>query len=176
MFLGRHEPRKGLDVLLDALPSAAADVRLWVGGDGPETAGAPRPARRRPADRVARSASSDDEKAPALRGADVFCAPSLRGESFGIVLLEAMAAGTAVVASDLPATRNVARADVDGLLVPPGDTDALAGALDRALADDDLRARLVASGDAERADGLLDGATCADALRPSSTSAPRRPA
>ena len=72
---------------------------------------------------------SDEEKASRLRGADVFCAPSLRGESFGVVLLEAMAARTPVVASDLDGYRNVARSGADALLVPPGDPRALAAAL-----------------------------------------------
>ena len=94
---------------------------------------------------------TDEEKRRRLRGADVFCAPSLRGESFGVVLLEAMAARAAIVAVDLPGYRNVARPDRDAVLVPPGDRDALAGALRRVLADPDLRARLVSSGE-ERAD------------------------
>jgi len=76
----------------------------------------------------------------------VFCAPSLRGESFGVVLIEAMAAGTAIVASDLPGYRRVARPDVDALLTPPGDTLSLAAALKRVLADDDLAGRLRANG------------------------------
>ena len=63
----------------------------------------------------------DDEKAAELRAADVFCAPSLHGESFGVVLLEAMAAQTPIVASDLPGYRNVARSGADAILVPPGD-------------------------------------------------------
>ena len=94
---------------------------------------------------------SDEEKFRRLRGADVFCAPSLRGESFGVVLIEAMAAGATVVASALDGYRNVATDDVDSLLVEPGDVDALAVALDRALADDELSTRLRAGGD-ERAD------------------------
>ena len=64
---------------------------------------------------------SDREKMERLKAADVFCAPSLHGESFGVVLIEAMAASTAVVASDLPGYANVARAGRDALLVPPGD-------------------------------------------------------
>ena len=119
-FVGRHEPRKGLDVLLAALRHLPADVRIWVAGDGPETAtlqahhtGDPR------IEWLGRI--GDEEKASRMRGADVFCAPSLRGESFGVVLLEAMAARTPVVASDLDGYRNVARSGADALLVPPGD-------------------------------------------------------
>ena len=59
----------------------------------------------------------------------MFCAPSLHGESFGVVLIEAMAAGTPVVASGIDGYRNVATDGVDALLVEPGDADALAAAL-----------------------------------------------
>jgi phosphatidyl-myo-inositol alpha-mannosyltransferase len=144
-FLGRHEPRKGLDVLLAALDGLPADVRVWVGGDGPQTR-----------ELQARHAGdhriewlgriSDEERAARLRGADVYCSPSVRGESFGIVLLEAMAARTALVASDLDGHRNVATDGVDAVLTPVGDHRALADALARVLADADLRARIIAGG------------------------------
>lgn len=154
-FIGRHEPRKGLAVLLDAMPRLPANVRLWIGGDGPETAtlhsrtaGDPRI--------TWLGRISDEEKARRMRGADVFCAPSLHGESFGVVLLEAMAAETAVVASDLPGYANVARAQRDALLVPPGDVDALAGALRRVLEDRALRGELVASGDLRAAEFSME--------------------
>lgn len=144
-FLGRHEPRKGLDVLLAALPSLPQHVTIWIGSDGPDTerlklehAGDPR--------LVWLGRLSDEEKRRRLRGADVFCAPSLHGESFGVVLLEAMSADAAIVASDLTGYRLVARPDEDALLVPPGDADALAAALVRVLSDDARRAQLVASG------------------------------
>jgi phosphatidylinositol alpha-mannosyltransferase len=151
-FLGRHEPRKGLAVLLEAMTRLPSNVRLWVGGDGPETAALRSRAAGDP--RIEwLGRISDEEKARRLRGADVFCAPSLHGESFGVVLLEAMAAETAVVASDLPGYANVARADRDGLLVPPGDAAVLAGALDRVLGDRSLRQSLVVSGEA-RASGF----------------------
>ena len=81
----------------------------------------------------------------------MLCAPSLHGESFGVVLIEAMAAGTTVVASALPGYRNVATDGVDSLLVPPGDVDALVGALSAALDDDALTAPLCAAG-SRRAD------------------------
>jgi phosphatidylinositol alpha-mannosyltransferase len=86
-----------------------------------------------------------------LRGADVFCAPSLYGESFGVVLVEAMAAETAIVASGLDGYRNVATHDVNALLVAPGDVDALASALRCLLADPELAARLQKAG-AQRAE------------------------
>jgi phosphatidylinositol alpha-mannosyltransferase len=154
-FLGRHEPRKGLEVLLDSLPSLPADLDVWIGSDGPDTerlkvrhAGDPR------ISWLGRL--SDDEKRRRLRATDVFCAPSLRGESFGVVLLEAMAAGTAIVAADLSGYRLVARPDRDGLLVPPGDVDAMGAALGRVLADAELRDRLVASGTARAAEFSMD--------------------
>jgi phosphatidylinositol alpha-mannosyltransferase len=144
-FCGRHEPRKGLAVLLEALQHLPADVHVWVGSDGPETerlqaayAGDPR------IEWLGRI--SHDEKAARLRGADVFCAPALMGESFGVVLLEAMAAGTAVVASDLDGYRNVATDGADALLAPVGDASALADALRRVLDDERRRAELVEAG------------------------------
>jgi phosphatidylinositol alpha-mannosyltransferase len=149
-FIGRHEPRKGLDVLLEALNDVPREVRLWVGGEGPDTrvlqarlAGDPR------VEWLGRI--SDEEKLARMRAADVFCAPSLRGESFGIVLLEAMAAGTPIVASELPGYANVARQGRDAVLVPPGDARALAAALGRVLAGGDFRTQLVTSG-CERAE------------------------
>ena len=72
---------------------------------------------------------SDDEKRAALERADVLCAPSLGGESFGMVLTEAFAAGTPVVASDIAGYRDVVEDGGDGVLVPPGDALALAEAL-----------------------------------------------
>src|SRR6478609_3742307 len=144
MFLGRHEPRKGLAVLLGAMADLPPDVQLWVGSDGPETealqsryAGDPRI--------TWLGRLSEAEKHRRLRGADLFCAPSIGGESFGVVLLEAMAASTAIVATDLPGYRMVARPDRDALLVPAGDTVALASALRRVLTDPELRSRLVSS-------------------------------
>ena len=89
---------------------------------------------------------SESEKIARLRGADVFCAPSVGGESFGIVLLEAMAAGTAVVAGDIPGYANVARQGRDALLVPPDDARELAHALTAVLSQADERERLVESG------------------------------
>ena len=145
LFLGRHEPRKGLAVLLEAMGELPADVRLWVAGDGPETS----ELRRRVAGDVRiewLGRLSEADKLERLRTATVFCAPSLRGESFGVVLLEAMAARTAVVATSLPGYANVARSDQDALLVPPGDAAALAVALRRALYEPERNAALVSSG------------------------------
>ncbi len=151
-FCGRHEPRKGLDVLLAAMALLPSSTRCWVAGTGPDTA------------RLQAQHAGDariewlgqvceEEKIARMRGADVFCAPSLRGESFGVVLIEAMAARTPIVATDLPGYRNVARPDLDACLVPGGDPEALAAALRAVLTDDDLAERLRVSG-AERAEGF----------------------
>jgi phosphatidyl-myo-inositol alpha-mannosyltransferase len=146
-FCGRHEERKGLRVLVDAVMHADLDVDVWIGSDGPDTA-----------ELTAATAGdgrfhwlgrvTDDEKFARLRTADVFCAPSLHGESFGVVLIEAMAAGTTVVASSLDGYRNVATHDVDALLVEPGDVDALGDAVRRAVTDETLARRLRQRGDA----------------------------
>jgi phosphatidylinositol alpha-mannosyltransferase len=154
-FVGRHEQRKGLEVLLDAMGRLSADVRLWVASDGPQTA----ELRQRTCgdDRIEwLGRLTDEEKASRLRGADIFCAPSLHGESFGIVLLEAMAAQTPIVASDLPGYRNVVRHEVDALLVPPGDPAALAAAIERVLGDTALAERLVVSGEARANELSMD--------------------
>jgi phosphatidylinositol alpha-mannosyltransferase len=147
LFVGRHEPRKGLDVLLAALDRLPADVRVWVVGDGPDTD----ELRRRHAGEARiewLGRIGDEEKRRRMAAADVFCAPALRGESFGIVLLEGMAAGTVVVASDIDGYRNVATDGVDARLVPPGDPQALGEAIAGLLADPSQAASLVAGGQA----------------------------
>ena len=145
LFVGRHEDRKGLRVLLDALDRLPKDARLWVGGEGPETAELKAKVGDDP--RVEwLGRIDDDEKCRRLRAADVFCAPSLHGESFGIVLLEAMAAGTPVVASDLSGYAKVGRQGREALLVPPGDAGALGAAITRVLNDASFASRLVEGG------------------------------
>jgi phosphatidylinositol alpha-mannosyltransferase len=144
-FIGRHEERKGLSILLEALSKLPSDVHLWIASDGPQTA-----------ELKTRFASdtriewlgriSDSEKISRMGRASVFCAPSLHGESFGVVLLEAMAAGTPVVASNLDGYRNVATDDETALLVETGNVADLASALARVLADSRLAARLTANG------------------------------
>jgi phosphatidyl-myo-inositol alpha-mannosyltransferase len=132
LFLGRHEPRKGLGVLLDAFAQVERPAVLWVAGDGPSSEVERR--RHPESDRVKwLGLLSDEEVAARAAGADVLCAPSLRGESFGMVLLEAMAARCAVVASDLDGYRSAAGGNAE--LVPPGDVVALSRALGATLAD-----------------------------------------
>lgn len=157
-FLGRFdEPRKGIRVLLDAaarLAPARPGLRLLVVGRGDADA------LRRDAGPVLKprldvlGAVDEPTKAAALRSMDVFCAPNVGGESFGMVLTEAMAAGTPVVASDLGAFRRVL---VDesvgppaGVLTATGDAGALAGAL-AALLDDPARRAALATAARARA-------------------------
>ncbi|HET9876636.1 MAG TPA: glycosyltransferase family 4 protein [Mycobacterium sp.] len=149
LFLGRYdEPRKGMAVLLGALPALVerfGDAQVLIVGRGDEDA------LRVQAGGLAAHLRflgqvDDAEKASALRSADVYCAPHTGGESFGIVLVEAMAAGTAVVASDLDAFRRVLRDGEAGRLVPVDDSAALAAALIEVLEDDTARARYVAAG------------------------------
>ncbi len=144
-FFGRHESRKGLAVLLEARHLLDDDVTIWVGGSGPETdklkeltADDPRV--------VWLGRVDDDELASRLAGADIACLPSLHGESFGVVLIEAMAAGTAIVASDLPGYRAVARPEEHAILVPPEDSAALGHALRDLLKNQTRREELVAAG------------------------------
>ena len=151
-FCGRHETRKGLAVLVEAFSGLDVDAELWIASTGPDTAAL---MERTSGDERFRwlGRISDEEKYSRLRSADVFCAPSLGGESFGVVLIEAMAAGTTVVASSLDGYQNVASHELDALLSPPGDAAALRASLERALGDPDLAARLRAAG-RERADSF----------------------
>lgn len=152
LFVGRHEPRKGLEVLLEAFAGLPGDVRLWVAGEGPETQRLREGADRRVRGRIDwLGRLSDDELARRLRGAAAFCAPSLHGESFGVVLLEAMAAGTPVIASDISGYRDVARDGREALLVSPGDAGPLTRALHRVLHEPHLAAELVEAGVARAA-------------------------
>ena len=132
LFLGRHETRKGLGVLLDSFAAVERPAVLWVAGDGPQSEVQRR--RHPESDRVKwLGVLSDREVDARLVGADVLCAPSLRGESFGMVVLEGMAARCSVVASDLAGYRSAAGGHA--VLVPPGDVQSLSRALGVALAD-----------------------------------------
>ncbi|MPQ99195.1 glycosyltransferase [Modestobacter sp. I12A-02628] len=151
-FLGRYdEPRKGLAVLLEAMPAVLAahpGTRLLIAGRGdaeelhalvgPELG---------PAVTLLGELSEAD-KAAFLRSVDVYCAPNLLGESFGVILIEAMAAGAPIVASDLDAFTRVLRGGDAGVLVRRGDPGALAAALVDVLGDPARRAALAAAGSA----------------------------
>ncbi|MGA0830937.1 MAG: glycosyltransferase family 4 protein, partial [Nitriliruptoraceae bacterium] len=153
LFVGRLEPRKGVDVALAAFARLAADhpaLRLRVVGAGPLEADLRRRLAALPpavAARVELRGRVAQDRLPAeLAAADVALVPSRGGESFGIVLLELMAAGTPVVASDLEAYRAVARPDVEAVLVPVGDDAAMAAGAARLLDDAALADRLAAAG------------------------------
>ncbi len=149
LFVGRLERRKGLSDLLRAFVSVRKQVplaRLVVVGDGPLRASAETFVQRHGIDGVELRGRVQDEELPRLyREAAVFCAPSLENESFGIVLIEAMAAGTPVVASDLPGYRSVLVEGETGVIVPRGDVRALGEQLVRVLEDGALRERLGAA-------------------------------
>jgi phosphatidylinositol alpha-mannosyltransferase len=145
-FVGRFdEPRKGMAVLLGALPALVErfpEIEILVVGRGDEDG------LREQAGALAGHLRflgqvDDAQKASAMRSADVYCAPNTGGESFGIVLVEAMAAGTTVVASDLDAFRRVLDDGRGGRLVPVDDPGALAAGLIDVLADDAARARYI---------------------------------
>jgi phosphatidylinositol alpha-mannosyltransferase len=145
-FLGRFtEPRKGFPILLDAFARLAADrpgLRLLVAGpgDADEALEDVDPALR---DRIVMlGLVSDADKARMLRSVDVYVAPNTGGESFGIILTEAMAAGTPIVASDLDAFRRVLDDGHAGALFRNGDAAALAGTLGKLLDDPASRAEL----------------------------------
>jgi phosphatidyl-myo-inositol alpha-mannosyltransferase len=151
-FLGRmDETRKGLEVLLAAFPLLAAErprLRLLIAGRGDVDevlARVPAPYR----DRVVLLGQvSDEDRVRMLHSVDVFCAPNTGGESFGMVLVEAMASGAPIVASDLDAFRQVLRGGEAGALFETGDPAALAVAAARLLDDPLLRAKLSAQASA----------------------------
>jgi phosphatidylinositol alpha-mannosyltransferase len=141
-FVGQSVERKGLPLLLRAFEALREhiDTELTVIGPTHEELA---PMLIDPRGVRALGKVDDDRKQAELRAADVLCAPSLGGESFGMVLTEAFAAGTTVVASDIAGYRDVVTDDVDGVLVPPADAQALAEAL-RDLHDEPERRRALA--------------------------------
>ena len=149
-FIGRYdEPRKGMPVLLDALAALAPGrpgLRLLVAGrgDADDLLGDLPPALAGRVDLLGQVGEAD--KARMLRSVDVYCAPNLGGESFGIILLEAMAAGAAIAASDLDAFRRVLDDGRAGALFPTGDAAALARVLAALLDDRPRREALAAVG------------------------------
>ena len=150
LYVGRFEPRKGLTYLLKAYRQVrrdGIDARLLVIGAGPQE----REVRRYIATRGLSGVEllgrvSELDKNRAFVTADIYSSPATGQESFGIVLLEAMAAGTAIVCSDIHGYKGVVRRGEQALLVPPKDVDALAKALATLLRDPEMRQRLGASG------------------------------
>ena len=144
-FCGRFEPRKGLEVLLGAMKYLPHNFSLWIAADGP---GINEMHRLHESDKriswLGRITETD--KLDRLSRCTVFCAPSLRCESFGIVLLEAMAAAAPLVTTDIDGYRNVATHELNALLVAPGDEEQLANSITRIVNDSKLTQRLVTGG------------------------------
>jgi phosphatidylinositol alpha-mannosyltransferase len=154
LFVSRLEKRKGLNYLLEAFKQVKQEIpdsRLIIVGPGTRL-------RRKYNKQVARSDLKDviftgfvsyDELPRYYKTADVFCAPATGRESFGIILLEAMAVGKPIVASNIEGYANVVTHGVDGLLVPPADKERLAQALISLLTDQSLRQEIGAKGRAK---------------------------
>ncbi len=150
LFVGRAEPRKGLLYLAQAyakLKRRCPEIRLIVASSGPQIPVVRAYLRaERVGDVLFAGRVSEADKMRFYKTADVFCAPSTGRESFGIVLLEAMAAGLPIVASDIHGYKNVVQRNVSALLVEPKDSHALAAALERLIVDSTLRRRLGEAG------------------------------
>lgn len=150
LFVGRDEPRKGLAVLLEAFPlvrESVGDCRLVLAGPGIEPAAVSRRLPPGLADEVVVAGLVPNKQLPAwYAAATLFCAPALGGESFGVVLIEAMASGTPVVASDIPGYAGVVEAAPGGVLFPAGDAGGLAGAIIGLLGDAEKREELSRAG------------------------------
>jgi phosphatidylinositol alpha-mannosyltransferase len=146
LFVGRLDERKGFAQAVAAfgLLARTRPVRLVVAGDGPARSAVEElPIRFRASVSMLGHVANEDLP-PIYAACDVFLAPNTGGESFGMVLTEAMAAGLPVVATDIPGFDEVMTVGVDGLVVPPRDPEALAGAVGRILDDPALSQRLVA--------------------------------
>jgi phosphatidylinositol alpha-mannosyltransferase len=154
LFVSRLEKRKGLNYLLQAFRQVKEEIpntRLIIVGPGTRL-------RRRYEKYVAKNGLKDvifvglvsyGELPHYYQAADVFCAPAIASESFGIILLEAMSMGKPIVASNISGYANVVSHGVDGLLVPPADKDKLAKALVSLLGDESLRQEMGAKGRAK---------------------------
>lgn len=150
LFVGRNEPRKGVRLLLEAFSKVVGDIpdcRLVLVGSGLDSPGLLRGLDAGVRKLVTATGFVRNEDLPAYyAAADVFCAPALGGESFGVVLLESMASGTPVVASDIPGYSDVVKRTGGGTVFRTGDPDDLAGKLARLLTDDRLRLNLAGAG------------------------------
>jgi phosphatidyl-myo-inositol alpha-mannosyltransferase len=151
LFVGRLDPRKGVQVLLDAMPEVLARTRgrarLLVVGDSylrGRFEASCAPAARAHVHFLGHVPSHDLPRWYAT--GDIFVSPALGHESFGIVLVEAMASGRAVVASDIPGYRSVVQPGVNGVVSPPGDVPALADAIAALVEDPERRAALALRG------------------------------
>ena len=155
LFVGRLEKRKGLRFLLRAWPEVMRrhpEARLDVVGRGRPLEGYKRFAARQgwsPEDVVFAGYVSGEDLPRYYQAADLFCAPNTGQESFGIVLLEAMAAAVPIVAADIPGYRDVVTHEREGVLVETKNSGALADAISRLLANPSLRAAMLEAGQAK---------------------------
>lgn len=146
LFVGRPDGRKGLPALLQAFPRVlkrCPDARLVIIGSRPEQVKLPKPLL---SSVELRSVVDEREIVRAMHSASLLCAPSTGAESFGIILIEALAAGLPVLASEIPGYRAVITPGHDGMLAPPGEPDVLADTLANLLQDGELRTRLSRAG------------------------------
>jgi phosphatidylinositol alpha-mannosyltransferase len=150
LYLGRFEKRKGLSYLLRAFPAVKRELpetRLIIGSDGRARPRFERYVRRAHMEDVVFTGYIPRELLPRYqRSAHVYCSPATGNESAGIVLLEAMAAGLPIVASNIDGYASLVTHGVEGLLVLPKDPDALSHALVHLLTDETMRARMARMG------------------------------
>ena len=151
LFVGRLDPRKGVPYLCKAMPlvgrELGGNVRfLIVGEKGLRARLCPRPADLRGAEIAWIGRVSPEDLPRYYATADIFCSPATGQESFGIVLLEAMASGVAIVASDIPGYRTIVNPAREGILVPPRDPGELARAIVSLARDGELRRELGEAG------------------------------
>jgi phosphatidylinositol alpha-mannosyltransferase len=151
LYIGRLEPRKGVEFLVRAMADVQRqfpDVRLVVGGDGPDAARLKRLAGELGVDARFAGAIGEADLPAFFQAADIVCSPALGGESFGIVLLEAMASSRPVVASRIEGYEELVGQRGCARLVPPGNAAALAASLAALLTDAGARREMVAAGNA----------------------------
>ena len=150
LFMGRFEKRKGAKFLLRAIPAIRErhpNTRFIFVGEGPLRAGFQQCVKQAGLPDVVFSGYiPDDEKPRYFASSHVFCAPATGSESMGIVLLESMASGVPVVASNIQGYTTVVTSGVDGLLTTPRDSERLASAVSSLLENEPLRQRLIYAG------------------------------
>jgi len=152
LWVGRLDPIKGVDALIESMRhiDTASHVRLLLVGDGPFRARIVEQIERLCLGRSVTLLGTREDVPSLLHTADVFAFPS-RTEGLPNALLEAMAAGCAIVTTDAPGCRDLVRHEATGLVTPVGDASALGRAIQRLLSDDDLRRRLGAAAAEEAA-------------------------